>query len=215
MGDSTNSVFYLITQAVIAIGTVAVAILAIWGEKFREWLAGPDLEFKLHNARGDLTNRQNGQRTLYYHVRIENKRRWAPARRVRILCTSISKRAPDGSFVKEPLIIPVQLTWAFPSFHELLPNVATNDVSDLGFLDEKGGHFKLSLYIYPNNFCGSISANEAMCVSLIASADNFTSKSPYNLEISWDGKWSPNLEEMQKHLVIKEVGILATADNTA
>jgi len=212
MEDPTNSMFYLITQAFIAIGTVAVAILAIWGEKFRP---GPKLEFKLHDARGNLTNRQNGQQTIYYHVRIENKRRWAPARRVRILCTSISKRAPDGSFVKEPLIIPVQLTWVNPSFHELLPNIYTNDISDLGSLDENSNHFKLSLYIYPNNFRGSISANEAMRVSLIASADNFTSKSSYNLEIVWDGKWTSNLEEMQKHLVIKEVGKLTTADNTA
>ena len=98
----------------------------------------------------------------------------------------------------------------------MLPNIDTNDISDLGFLDEKGGPFKLSLYIYPNNFRGSISANGAMRVSLIASADNFTSKkSPYNLEIAWDVEWSPNPEEMQKHLVIKEVGKLAMADNTA
>lgn len=199
-----SSTFYLITQVFIAIGTVAVAILAIWGEKIRDWMAGPRLEFKLHNARGDITTRQDGLRTIYYHVKIENKRQWSPARRVRILCTAISKKAPDGSFVQEPLIIPVQLTWAFPSFHELLPNIATDDICDLGFLDENSRQFRLSLYIYPNNFRGFISANEAMRVSLIASADNFTSKSPYVLEISWDGNWNSNLEEMQKHLVIKE-----------
>jgi len=210
MEDSTNSMFYLITQTFIAFGTVAVAILAIWGEKFRP---RPKLEFKIHDARGDLTKRQNGQQTIYYHVGIENKRRWALARRVRILCTSISKRAPDGSFVKEPLVIPLQLNWINPSFHELLPNIYSNDISDLGSLDENSNHFKLSLYFYPNNFRGFISANEAIRVSLIATADNFTSKSPYNLEIAWDGKWSPNLEEMQKHLVIKEVGKLAMVDN--
>lgn len=105
----------------------------------------------------------------------------------------------------EPLIIPVQLTWVFPSFHELLPNIRTDDICDLGFLDEDGQRFKLSLYVYPNNFRGFISANEAMRVKLIASADNFTSKSPYVLEISWDGKWSSNLDEMRKHFIIKEV----------
>ncbi|MEA2051366.1 MAG: hypothetical protein U9O90_00840 [Euryarchaeota archaeon] len=200
-----SSTFYLIIQVFIAIGTVAVAILAIWGEKIRNWMAGPILEFKLHNARGDLTTRQDGQRTIYYHVKIENKRQWSLARRVRILCTAISKKAPDGSFVQESLIAPVQLTWVFQSFHELLPNVATDDICDLGFLDENSNQFWLSLYIRPNNFRGFISANEAMRVSLIASADNFTSKSPYVLEISWDGNWSSNLDEMRKHLVIKEV----------
>jgi hypothetical protein len=200
-----SSDFHLITQVFIAIGTVSVAILAIWGEKIRDCIAGPILDFELHNARGDLTTLQDGRKTIYYHVKIENKRQWAPARRVRILCTAISKKAPDGSFVQEPLIIPLQLTWAFPSFHELLPSVATDDICDLGYLGETTEKFMLSLYIYPNNFRGFISANEAMRVNLIASADNFTSKSPYVLEISWDGKWSSDLDEMRKHLSIKEV----------
>lgn len=200
-----SSVGLLITQIFVAIGTVAVAIFAIYGGTIRSWIAGPKLKFTLHNARGDLTTRANRRRTIYYHIKIENERQWAPARRVRVLCTAISKRASDGPFVQEPLIIPVQLTWAFPAFHELLPNVSTEDICDLGYLDEASARFVLSLYVYPNNFRGFISSNETMHIGLIASADNFTSKSPYILEISWDGNWSPNLDEMRQHLVIREV----------
>jgi hypothetical protein len=200
-----ESTVHLIVQIFIAIGTVAVSILAIWGDKIRACIAGPKLEFVLYNAHGDLTTRQDGKRTIYYHIKIKNKRQWAPARRVRILCTAISKKAPDGSFVQEPLTVPVQLTWAFPTFHELLPNIATDDVCDLGYLNEASEQFMLSLYIYPNNFRGFISANTTMRIGLIASADNFTSKTPYVLEISWDGEWSSNLDEMRKHLVVKEV----------
>jgi hypothetical protein len=199
------STFYLTTQVFIAIGTVLVAILAIWGEKLRNWIAAPKLLFKLHNARGDLTSLTNGQQVIYYHIKLQNDRQWAPAKRVRVLCVAISKRASDGSFVKQPLIIPLQLPWAFPSFHELLPTIRKDDICDLGSLEQNATQFKLSLYFYPNNFRGIISANEAMIVSLIASADNFTSKSPYNLEISWDGNWSSDLDEMHRHLVIKEV----------
>jgi len=195
----------LITQVFIAIGTVAIAILAIWGEKIRNWIAAPRLELKLHNARGDLTTRQDGSRTIYYHIRIENKRQWRPAKRVRIVCNAIAKKRADGSFKPESLIVPVQLTWAFPTFHELLPNIVRDDICDLGFVDENTGEFKLSLYIYPSNFRGSISANQTIRISLIASADNFVSKSPYVLEIFWDGNWSSDLEEMQNHIVIKEV----------
>jgi hypothetical protein len=90
-----KSTFYLATQAFIALGTVVVAILAIWGERIRALIAGPNLEFKLHNPRGNLTERQNGRRTLYYHIKIENKRRWALARRVRVLLVGIAKRASD------------------------------------------------------------------------------------------------------------------------
>lgn len=201
-----ESALYVITQVLIAIGTVGVCILAIWGDKIRSHIAGPKLEFELHDPEGDPTERQNGTRTIYYHVKIKNKRHWAPARRVRILCNSISRKPLSrGSFVQEPLVIPVQLTWAFPTFHELLPTIVKEDVCDLGYLDEGSDQFKLSLYVYPNNFRGFINADETMRVSLIATADNFTSKSPYVLEISWDGKWSPYLDDMQKHLVIKEV----------
>lgn len=206
MSEENNyQLIEMIINILIAIGAITVSILAIWGEKVRNWLAGPKLEISLHDTRGNLTSRQSGQRTIYYHVKIVNKRTWSPARRVRILCTSIAKRASDGSFVQEPLLIPVQLTWAFPTFHELLPTIRKDDICDLGFLDENSNQFKLSLYLYPNNFRGFISANEAMRISLVVSADNYTSKSHYVIEISWNGKWSSNLEEMKKYLVVKAI----------
>jgi hypothetical protein len=198
------STINLIIQGFIAIGTIAIAILAIWGEKIRNYFASPRLEFSLYNARGDLTTWQNGKKVIYYHLKIKNKRQWAPARRVRILCTAISKRAPDGSFLPERLIIPVQLKWPFPDRSDSLKNIIKEEICDIGFLEEHAKEFKLALYIYPNNFQGTISANEAMRIDLIASAENFESKSPYSLEIVWDGKWSPDINEMQRHLVIKE-----------
>jgi len=195
----------IVAQVFAAVGTVAVAILAIWGEKIRDWIAGPELQFTLHNPQGDLTKWQTSIRTIYYHIKVENKRRWALARRTRILCTGLAKKAADGSFVPEPLVVPVQLTWSFPNFRELVQNIRTEEVCDLGFLDEGSQQFKLALYVYPNNFRGFLSQNEAMRINVVASADNFTSRSPYVLEISWDGKWSSDLNEMRKHLTIKEV----------
>ncbi len=44
-----------------------------------------------------------------------------------------------------------------------------------------------------------------MRISLVASADNYTSKSHSVIEISWNGKWSSNLEEMKKYLIVKEI----------
>lgn len=42
-----------------------------------------------------------------------------------------------------------------------------------------------------------------MRVEVIAVADNAESN-PLCLEISWNGKWSADTEEMKKNLVIKE-----------
>ncbi len=194
-----------IAQIFTAIGTISVAILAIWGDKIRAAIAGPKLELKLRDIRGDLTFRANQKRTIYYHLQLTNKRKWSPAKYVRVLVTGIAKKRPDGTYFPEPLPIPVQLTWAIPQFHELLPTIATNDVCDLGFLDEDAQRFNLSLYVVPNNFRGYVESGQSMRVSIVTSAHNYQSKSPFVLEVAWDGTWSSDMDEMQRHLVIKEV----------
>jgi hypothetical protein len=199
--DAINTFAYVFA----AIGTVAVAILAIWGDKVRAVIAGPRLWLSLRDTQGSLTLRINQKRAIYYHIKVRNERRWSPARSVRILVTGVEKKRPDGTYFPEPLIAPLQLTWAHPEFHELLPTVATSDTCDLGFLDEGAARFSLSLYIFPSNFPGFVESGESMRVSIIASGHNYESKQPLILEISWDGKWSSNMDEMQRHLVIKEV----------
>ena len=42
-----------ITNTAIAIGTIAVAVIAIWGEQIRSWLVPPKLSLVAHNLRGD------------------------------------------------------------------------------------------------------------------------------------------------------------------
>lgn len=194
-----------IIQLFVAIGTISVAILAIWGEKIRAVLASPILGLQVRDTRGNLTFRGDKKKTIYYHLKLTNRRTWSPAKRVRILVTGIEKRRPDGTYFPETLIAPLQLTWAFPQFHELLPTVATEDVCDLGFLDEDAQRFNLSLYVVPNNFRGYVEPRQSMRVSVIASAENYEPKSPLILEIAWDGQWSSDMDEMQRHLAIKEV----------
>ena len=48
----------------VALGTVAVAVLAIWGDWFRDKLASPKLILKLKSRRGSLTHRQDSESTL-------------------------------------------------------------------------------------------------------------------------------------------------------
>jgi hypothetical protein len=63
------------------------------------------------------------------------------------------------------------------------------------------------VYHHIPGFLGYIKAGEAMRVYVIASADNFESKKPLVIEIAWDGKWSDKKDEMQQHLIIKEVQV--------
>lgn len=194
-----------LAQVFAAIGTVTVAILAIWGEWFRSMLAAPKLELRLCAPTGNLTVRQNQTRTIYYHLEVHNRRRWSPAKHVRVLLTGYAKRRPDGTFFPEPVVAPLQLTWAFPQFHELLPTVSTTDTCDLGFLDDGAQRFAIALYVTPNNFRGFVAANEAIRVHVVARADNAETKKPLILELAWDGDWSTDMDEMKRHLVIREV----------
>jgi len=186
-----------------AIGTVAVAIAAIWGDWIRAKFVGPKQELALVN-RSDLNIGNDGKRQIYCHIQIRNLRRWSPAKNVRVVVVGLAKKRPDGTFFPEYLVVPLQLTWAFPTFHELLPTIGPEDKCDLGLLQEGSGQFRLSTYIWPNNFRGFLLAGEAMQVRVVALAQDAESK-PLLLEISWDGTWSADREDMQRHFVVKEV----------
>ena len=166
-------------------------------------MAGPKLEVTLHDPEGEPISGGDGTPARFYHLKIRNKRRWAPAHNVRVLLTKVNKPAADGSFPMAALSGPLQLTWQFPQFHPLFPTIGPNDICDLGNL-QRGRAFTLSPYLTPNNFQGSLPAAGKMRVEVIAAADNAES-SPLLVEIAWDGQWSDDTGTMSKHLVVKQV----------
>lgn len=205
MDSSKCEIISLIIQGLVAFGTLLVAITAIWGEYLRHLLAGPKLEIILENPRGLIAGQGSNKRVILYQLKIINKRRWVVAKNVRILCTAISKKRPDASFTNEPMLFPIPLTWAPSEFTSVESTFASEDLCDLGNVVEGGGNFRLAARWWPNNYPGFLQANDAMRVRLCISGYNFKSKIPFDIEISWNGKWSDNLEEMAKHLIIKVV----------
>jgi hypothetical protein len=186
-----------------AIGTIAVAIAAIWGDWIRSKFCGPKLELRLVD-RWDLNTTNYGKRQIYCHLEVSNQRQWSPARSVRVVLDALAKKRPDGTFFPEYLVVPLQLTWAFAIAHEQLPTIGPTDRCDLGWLEEGSEQFKVSTYIRPNNFRGFLVAGEAMQVRVVALSQNGASN-PLLLEIAWNGTWSTDLEEMRRHFVVKEV----------
>jgi len=199
------SIIGLIVNILVAIGTIVVAILAIWGDWFRDRFASPQLAIRLRETRGNLTS-MGGRKVMYYHLIVENKRQWALAKGVQIMLDGIWRRAADGSFKPETLAASLPLTWAYPQFNPVNPSIRDRMICDLGYIIEGESHFKPSLYIYPNNFKGFVGANEAVRLILKIQAENFTSKRPHVIEVHWDGQWSTDMEQMQNHLVVKDLG---------
>ncbi len=202
----TCDLIQTISIAVGAIGTIAVAALAIWGSWIRYYFMRPKLVFSLPDSKGDLNKRNDNKMVRYYHVKLSNKRSWSPAERVRVMLTSISRVGADHkTYYRVPLMVPMQLTWSFSMINELLPNIGPERYADIGYLVENDAAFLISLYVTPGNFEGYVRANDSICIELIAMADNLPVSAPYRLEISWDGQWSTDNDKMQSHLVIKEI----------
>lgn len=195
-------------QLAVAIGTIAVAVLAIWGERIRLLLGlGPELSLTLLDPQGELINMASeggsATPTRYYHLRVTNKHRWAQATNVRIVITALARPVADGTLANQPLSGPLQLMWRFSNFHPLFSIVGPDDICDLGFV-ARGGRFTLTPYVVPNNFRSVLEPNQRMQVEVRAIADNAESK-PLCVDISWDGTWADGALEMAKHLVVKQV----------
>ncbi len=169
----------------------------------RSWWPGPKLKICLHNPLGELTTLADGTPVRYYRVKVTNGRKWSPAHNVRVLLTNILQPAADGSWVDRSLSAPWQLTWQFPEIHTRYPFIGPDKVSDLGRI-AKGQRFCLTPYVISNDFRGFVGPHQCIRVKVIAVADNGKSE-PALIEVTWNGNWSDEAEEMSRHLVVEKI----------
>ena len=198
----------VIAAVFTAIGTISVAILAIWGNFFRYKFAGPQLELSLNNPHGDQTRRANQTLTYIFHLKVRNRRQWSPAKGVRTQLERIARRRPDGSFLAEPLVYPLPFSWTPMELREFERTVTETETCDYGFLDQSADRFMLSTFIKPNNFQGYVRHDEAIRVHIVALGQDGSSSKPLFLEVAWDGVWTADKEALQKHLVVKAIAAL-------
>jgi len=195
-------------QIAVAVGTVAVAILAIWGDRVRHLFGlGPRLHVSLDDPEGEsIAIAEGAGRSTparYYHIRVKNSHRWSQATNVRVVIVGLSRPAADGTLAPQPLSGPLQLMWRFSAFHPNYSTVGPDDIADLGFM-KKGKAFILTPFVTPANFRGSLARNERLQVVVQATADNAESK-PITIDVNWDGMWADDATDMAKHLVVRQV----------
>jgi hypothetical protein len=200
-------------QICIAVGTLAIAVVAIWGEKIRSWVAPPKLEIRLHMKRGAPTlltiqgaiNPGGGTPVMYYHLKVVNRRTWLPVTNCRVLLVGISRRGPDGGFHDIPMPVPAQVVWANEGDTPKRVTITKQSVLDFGRVTENEALFLPLLYVYPNNFQGVVAKNQAVRYSLEIDATNFVSSKPQVFEVAYDGEWEFEAEKMEQHLRISEI----------
>lgn len=114
------------------------------------------------------------------------------------------RRGPGIAFQEVNLAVPLTFVWA-PS--EITPPYITlrrENVLDFGIVVEGENHFRPILLSYTNNFQGFVGANEVVRFGLEIVSDNFASSRLQVFEVTWNGQWSDNLDEMAQNLHIHE-----------
>lgn len=194
-----------IANWLVGIGTLAVAVLAIWGDWFRSILAPPKLNFCLYNIQGTVTNITEGPRVIYYHLKVINSRPWFLVKNCQVRLVGISFRGPDGRFKPLGNPVPPTFVWSPAGIALASANISKEQIFDFGRVVEGSQIFAPVLYFYPNNFEGRIAPNQTARYILEAVADNVMKTTRIVIEVAWNGVWTDNLDVMSRHLTIREV----------
>jgi hypothetical protein len=207
---TTSEIINTVINGFVALGTIAVAILAIWGDSIRARFSGPKLLLVSHNnLRGSVVPITNGPRGIFYHLKVVNTRSTISATNCRVLLKKIWRKGLNGDFIEATLPVPLTFVWA-PA--ELMPpyiNLLKENVLDFGVLVENGEYFFPKLLSYTNDFQGFVRTNQVVRFGLEIVSDNFVSPSPQVFEVAWNGRWSDNLDVMAQNLQIQEVRFLS------
>jgi hypothetical protein len=195
----------IIINCLIALGTIAVAVLAIWGDWIRAKYFGPKLSLVPHNLRGSVVPFTNGPRSIFYHLEVVNKRSTVVATNCRVLLKKVWRRVPNGQFQEVLLSVPLTFVWAPAEITPPYINIIKDHVLDFGLIIEGQKYFSPRLLSITNNFKGFVNANEVVRYGLEIVSDNFVSASLQVFEVAWNGKWNDNLDVMTNNLQIHEV----------
>ena len=190
----------------VAIGTILVAVAAIWGDRLKERWFGPRLTIHLLSPRGELVPVTVPGATTsgrFYHLRVMNMRRASPAKNVRVVLTRVARAAPNGELQWEMLSGPIQFQWQHGHSSAPVPDGRPPLNADLGNV-LANGMFTVTTMFCPNNLSLIVQRGQRMAVEAIAVSDSTESK-PVCIEISWDGLWADDGEAMGRHLVVREI----------
>jgi hypothetical protein len=190
----------------VAIGTIAVAIAAIWGDWLRDRLNPSKARIAVHNVKGKKEgDPARGGRLIFYHLKVVNETRWKTLHNSRVLLTEIQRKHPDGSFHVDPFPVPRQFVWAPSELSPIAVSFSDERIFDFGVLYFSDATFRPSLYVQGGELNANVTRDQAVRYRLEIVADNFHQRAGQLFEVAFNGVCSEDLEEMSRNLVIREV----------
>ena len=196
-------------NALVAVGTLVVAFVAVFGDWIRTAIVPPKLGLELCPPTltefRDVTTQEKVAMGWYFSFKVCNLRRWRRATNCRVMLTAIDRPNGSGGTQPEPMSISLPFQWAVVPVSPLSLTVGSHgEVVNFGRLRE-GKSFEPVLVSLTFNFRHTVEPNETAWFSVQIRADDLVSEHCQIFKVSWDGQWSDRPEEIVRHVLISEV----------
>ena len=150
-----------------------------------------------------ITGSDNNRQVLPYAECCEC-RPSAIATNCQVLVKRMWRRLTDGQYGDVQLPYPLVLSWPPSEFTPMAITIRHEHQVDFGYV-QGGLGFVPNVRIVPNGFDDFVRAGETMRYGPEIVSDNFVSRELQLFEVTWNGEWSTNPDEMAKNLEIREV----------
>jgi hypothetical protein len=198
-----------------AVGTVGTVIVALFGNRLRALLAAPRLQIELgeggpNGVRVGVRERFDGKEIdtvgRWYRLRVENKRRWSPAKDVRMLLLRLEQPDAAGNY-RTHWVGEIPLVWTNQQVVPLTPTIgAPHECDFCSLVKHSNGRHTLSLCPLIQPFNLPLSWQEGVRYRLTLQARGVESDSNvFRVEISWDSQWADDTIDMANQLAVKPV----------
>jgi len=156
--------------------------------------------FGATGSSGFLQESQNkiaGQEVIYYHLKVKNHKPRTTVSKCRVILKEIHSKDPDTKkYTKLTLTVPPRFQWAPAETSPPAVDFVDEQILDFGYLEKGADEFRPSLSPSFNNFKGNLKANGIIKYTLEVQANNAKTVR-VELEVSWDGNWTSDLEKMK------------------
>lgn len=199
--DQTSNLEFWNVVGTFLLAGLALA-LAIWGEPIRRWSVRPQLTLDLEEPSWNWTKDHRGG--WYYLLKVSNKRDTHPATNVRVHLIGADTLDKSGNWHQTQFSGPVQVSWRWPESTSRYVTVGPEEYATVFSFVDGQEHGKVNLIDPPLNTLTHYASGWTTRFHFQAASD-YGKSNIVVIEVSWDGKWSNDLEEMNGHFAISRI----------
>jgi hypothetical protein len=199
---SRYEVCSLIINTLVALGLFIVVLVALFSTSIRKMFTPAKLNVQVLDKNGEITTLDNGHRVVYYHLKFVNERS-VIVQNCRIFLKKMQKRQADDQYLDIPFSVIPRYIWSPSETSPEAVDIVTEKVIDFGYIIDSAKEFKPTVTPILNSFKGSLRQNESFRYYIEIIAENYRPRKLIGIEVTWDGNFPEDLNEMHKHLIIK------------